>query len=735
MLCDDRSLMVLPRHSSVRPSSRLLFVVTALCFGSFLLVLGVVAGSIWPAGVATAASTVSPADGRLRGPDFAATVTSVTWPTQATVGDRNVDAPPGKRFVQFALNLDLDTDGISTGGSLPITATLTSAGHSQALDLSPIANEILGAGPGTGWQSGSGQFTEAVSNTSHQVDLELSEGSFSQTLNLWTLARVPPAPLVLYRDPNRPTVAGAGSSATSLGLSNPADGFTSSASVSVQSATLGYFAPSGVSSLTPNPNQAVLTVVLDGEFPSNPNDPTATGHYLGSQAPLPASMVTFTPAGDAALPATLSDAGDNSGKGKNDDGLFDASYSFLVPASLTAGSINVAAGSFSGAEFTLYTAETGTSTIDVTAPASLSMSFPAVPTAALQHTPPWVGQPLPPTASSATPGSPSGSGSGGFPVWLAVVIVVLLAAAVVAVQRFRRTRQNPVKDRSHRAQGRRPGRGHSRRRLAPRFAGARSRGPRANRAAAGSSDSEGPEVKVLGPVEVSGLRRRSDRRIVEELLVYLVCHDHRHLRVGQILLGMRPVGSSRGDVQEKTLRNYLSELRGCVGADHLPEATGREGYKVEGVASDWANFQALARQADTTDKDTAIELRTQALELVRGSPFEGSLATYKWVGEEHLDTQMIVAVVRCALRLAEDLLETGHPEAAERAIRMAQKATWEDYDLWRVGARSFKVRGDRTGLQRWMADASHHLDREDIARIEAELDEPPDDPPHDEDQS
>ena len=298
MLCDDRSLMVLARHSSVRPSWRLLCVVTPLCFGPFLVVLGVVAGSSWPAGAATAASTVTPADGRLRGPDFAATVTSVTWPSQGTVGGRNVDAPPGKRFVQFALNLDLDTDGISTGGSLPITATLTSAGHSQALDLSPIANEILGAGPGTGWQSGSGQFTEAVSNTSHQVDLELSEGSFSQTLNLWTLARVPPAPLVLYRDPNRPTVAGAGSSATSLGLSNPADGFTSSASVSVQSATLGYFAPSGVSSLTPNPNQAVLTVVLDGEFPSNPNDPTATGHYLGSQAPLPASMVTFTPAGE-----------------------------------------------------------------------------------------------------------------------------------------------------------------------------------------------------------------------------------------------------------------------------------------------------------------------------------------------------------------------------------------------------------------------------------------------------
>ena len=181
------------------------------------------------------------------------------------------------------------------------------------------------------------------------------------------------------------------------------------------------------------------------------------------------------------LPATLSDAGDNSGKGKNDDGLFDASYSFLVPASVTAGSINVAAGSFSGAEFTLYTAETGNTTIDVTAPASLPMSFPAVPTAALQHTPPWVGQPLPPTASSATPGSPSGSGSGG-------VSCLACRSHRRAVGRCGRrstalspNSAEPRQRRSHRAQGRRPGRGHSRRRLARRFAGARSRGPRANR--------------------------------------------------------------------------------------------------------------------------------------------------------------------------------------------------------------------------------------------------------------
>ena len=78
----------------------------------------------------------------------------------------------------------------------------------------------------------------------------------------------------------------------------------------------------------------------------------------------------------SAVPATLSDAGDTTGKGNSDDGLFDATYSFLVPATLSTGTLEVAAGSFTGAEFTLYTAESGTTTLEVAAPASLALSFP-----------------------------------------------------------------------------------------------------------------------------------------------------------------------------------------------------------------------------------------------------------------------------------------------------------------------------------------------------------------------
>ena len=122
------------------------------------------------------------------------------------------------------------------------------------------------------------------------------KGTFSQSFDLWTLSRVPPSPAVLYRDPTQTSLTGTAAGPTTLSLSNPSDGFTSSADVTLQSATLGFFAPSGTT-LSPSPDQAVLSVVLDGEFPNNPNDPAGSGHYLGGKAPLPASMLSFTPNG------------------------------------------------------------------------------------------------------------------------------------------------------------------------------------------------------------------------------------------------------------------------------------------------------------------------------------------------------------------------------------------------------------------------------------------------------
>lgn len=64
----------------------------------------------------------------------------------------------------------------------------------------------------------------------------------------------------------------------------------------------------------------MLSVVLDSEYPDDPNDPTTSGHYLGAQAPLPGSLVTFTPTGGSPVTATVSDAGDTTGRARRTTG-------------------------------------------------------------------------------------------------------------------------------------------------------------------------------------------------------------------------------------------------------------------------------------------------------------------------------------------------------------------------------------------------------------------------------
>ena len=50
--------------------------------------------------------------------------------------------------------------------------------------------------------TGTDSFVASVPARSHAVDLVLTEAGFTQSLDLWTLERVPLSPTVLYRDAN-----------------------------------------------------------------------------------------------------------------------------------------------------------------------------------------------------------------------------------------------------------------------------------------------------------------------------------------------------------------------------------------------------------------------------------------------------------------------------------------------------------------------------------------------------
>jgi hypothetical protein len=714
-----------------------------LAFASWLplLVLGVSTAS---ASATLSSSSVVPLDGHLRGQDFAATVTSVSWPTEAVVDDQHEEASPRHRFVTFYVTLSVNSD-VVTPGSIPISASVTAGSQAQPLNLSTIDEQLLGSGSANSWPSASQSFTVQVPDTTHAVDLVLSESGFSQAFDLWTLKRVGASPLVLYRAPGSPTVDGTASGGFNLGFTNPADGFSSNDDVAVASAQLTYFAPDGSGTTPDDPNQAYLVLGIQSSSPNVPDGGANWGHYFAGFTPLPGDRLSFTPTGGTAVTASASSSAfSTTNAAANDDGLFDSVYWFEVPAITTGGTLSVTAGPLTGIEYLGFDGANGAGPVDLTSPAATTLSFPALPPhPSAQHRPPWVGAPLPATAAARTGATdtapaPSAGHSAGFPIWLAVLILGVLAIGVVYVERLRRRRTKQVDVQTEtdipRGTPRAEEPANAPDAVLEEGVGAsepapvavpehlvpeRSVGPATDLASAASQ----PVVNVLGPIEIKGLRRRTERRILDELLVYLVCHDHRHLRSGQIRLGIWPTGSTRTEVSEKTLRNYLSELRTCVGSEHLPDASAREGYVIEGVESDWASFQRLTREADVAGGERANELRAEALDLVRGRPFEdiGSDA-YEWVTEEHLDTQMTVAIAGCALRLAGDHLEAGHLDAAEHAARSGLGGAPDDFALWQIGARALAGREDRTALRRWMADASVHLDAADLARIEAGLD-------------
>ncbi len=478
--------------------------------------------------------------------------------------------------------------------------------------------------------------------------LSLSEAGFTQSFDLWTLERVPPSPAVLYRDPTSSSVSGTTGQTFHVAFTNPSDGFSSSDDATVSSAELTDFAPDGSHATPGDPGEAYLVVGLQSSSPNTSYGQPDWGHYFAGFTPLPGSRLSFTPTGGTAVTASSStSAFSSSDAAANDDGLFDALYWFAVPATTTGGTLSVSAGPVSGLEYVGFDGANGAGPIDVSAPATVALSFPAVPAPPkAQRRPPWVGAPLPATGLAA-----AADGAGRRRREHRQRFPALAGARTGGTRRCRgRRRSAPAPaarpgDRLAAAERSRANLRRPRIRRAPRLersdpiAPSRSvadpqdadrpaadsptavrpvelagpsdgrrrwrsrRSRRANRDAAPPEPIRAPAdaeivVKILGPVVVTGLRNESNRRIVEELLVYLRCHDSHHRSAEQIQAGIWPLAGSHEDVARKTFHNYLSELRGCVGSEHLPDASVAGGYLVVGVRLDWADFERLNREAD-----------------------------------------------------------------------------------------------------------------------------------------
>ena len=670
----------------------------------------------------------APSDGRLRGPDYTATITRVAWP-QSVGSVSNLFGPPvyvagaDQRLIAFTLSVTQTADDSGRLNSSTGVAAELAVGRAQlpvALDM--IDGQIAGGMTGSAEATGVDSFVASIPAHEHSVVLDLTEAGYTQQFNLWSLKRLPPSPVILYRAATSSSVTGTASGPFHLSFTNPTDGFSSTDNAQVTSATLTNFAPSVTVQTPKSPSEAYLVLGLQSSYPDIPYGQPNSGHFFSSFNPMAGSELTFTPTGGSAVDGLASTAAFvSTNAAADDDGLFDAVYFFTVPATTTGGTLTVNTGQEVGDEYTGFTGTGNSTVINLTASATAALSFPAVASPPpAQKNPPWVGAPLPATGLAAgTSGSTSGgtSSGGGFPIWLAVMILVVIAAAVIVMQRLRRQRrQTPAQTPAESG-----------------FVTPTSARPDVEtdppfkvilppEHVEAPSIEETPRVAVMGPIEISGFRQRNDRRIVDELLVYLVLHDSHHRSAEQIQAGLQPLADDHGNVTRKTIHNYLSQLRRFVGPEHLPDASVAGGYLIHGVDSDWVTFQRLNREADTVGDEAARALRTEALRLVRGRPFDGVPAdSYDWVDEEHLRTTIMFAVAECAQRLGIELFEADAFAGAEDAARSGLRGAPDDFGLWDLGARAIDARGDRTTLGRWLADASQHLDPADMERIRAGL--------------
>jgi DNA-binding SARP family transcriptional activator len=657
-------------------------------------------------------STV-PADGRLRGPDFSARVTAVTWPQTASSSTGTLYvAGTGRRLVAFTLSVTQASADAGLGNApTGVNAALKVGAAAFPVSISTINQQIAGGSSGTSPTTGTASFVASVPARTHDIALSLSEGGFSQSIDLWTLARLPPSPVVLYRDPTSSTVSGTAAGPFHVTFTNPADGFSSSDDAQVQSATLGYFAP-GSSATTPgNPTQAFLVLEVQSSYPSVPYGQPNSGHFFSGFSPLSGTQLTFTPTGAGAVPATADTADFSStNAASDDDGLFDALYSFVVPATTTGGTLTILAGTASGTEYTGFTGTGAAVPITISASATVGVSFPALRSApAAQKKPPWVGAPLPATgtaaaASTAPDGAPSSQSSGGigFPIWAALLVLLFVVVLGVGIDQARRRRRPAVLSAVA---------------VGPTLQPVDTQLPTIPAAASSPPHRERFRFDALGSPRASGWKEEPDGELLRELAGFLA-FQKQPVSLDEIALAVWPTGGAREAPSRETLHTYMSRLRKALGHDRLPDATAGRGYGITDAETDWGIFRARCAQAEGAEEAEATALRRQAVSLVRGVPFASApKGQYGWALESGLVEQMTVAVVRCAHVLAQQCAASGDAESARAAVEQGLLVSPSEeqllIDLWRLATSE----GDSSGQRRVRARIAALLGPEAAERM------------------
>jgi hypothetical protein len=193
---------------------------------------------------------------------------------------------------------------------------------------------------------------------------------------------------------------------------------------------------------------------------------------------------------------------------------------------------------------------------------------------------------------------------------------------------------------------------------------------------AGSQIRSAPSFRVLGEVEAADLELPTTRLVVVELLVFLACMKTRRFTPDEITAELWPLGEDGAETVSRTsFQKYMTYARRAAGLAAFPKAVAGRLSIGNDVTTDWEVFKALVERAKTAEANDGIDLLVTALGLVRGPAFSGvPKGRYAWAGRG-LITEIDVAVIAAAERLAELCLEAGVAARALEGTGRALRAT------------------------------------------------------------
>jgi DNA-binding SARP family transcriptional activator len=478
-------------------------------------------------------------------------------------------------------------------------------------------------------------------------------------------------------------------------VTNNADGVTLTNVMTAVSVTLDTLNPDGSGTSAPA-GKIYLSLQVSSGPPQVPTSNPNWGHYFSNMTPVSGSAWRFVASSGINYVATRVNPVDqaNNLNGSSDDGMVDATYYFTVPLSTRAGTVEFLPTRTLGVEYSGFVGAPPV-VLDVGGPIKIPVRFAANLTVVTTTTStttttnnPW---------SYQTPTGSSGSSS---QQWLvALLVLLLLFIGGFEVHRRRglshrispappfpdHTQGPPHASSAHNAQSHEP---------TPPFRPAPSPPPEnvtsdvivdtSTNSEVVIEETRELRVNILGPLSITPtLTTPSDP--VRAIVAYLAMNADRPLSMDEIQNAVWPLTTAGSDIKRPVMRNYMSDVRRCVGENHLPSAAGRQGYQLVSVGTDWDEFQRLVAQSATVPKADAIALKVQALAMVAGPPFTADTSRYfTWAFSASVVYQIISTVTNVAHDVSSQLIMAGDLKGAEAALRRglliepASLPLWED---------------------------------------------------------